>query len=137
MPAERLTAVDVFERLRRAAQTLRRLPHAKGPQGHRTQWPEYVRDGWLAYGSQAANDDLKAHIKVLPSPEDIDAMDEAIPWLQLVDDDDTARAIWARANRAKMYDVARMLGVSKRTAERRLKMALIDLARAINEDVAA
>ena len=103
--------IDVLIRMEEAADTLRKLPRVYGPMGHRSHWPEYVSDGWLAYASEAANDDLTVKARSLPSPEDIDRMDEALPWLQHLGVVE-GRAVWARANGRSWGQCAKLLGAS-------------------------
>jgi hypothetical protein len=122
-----MTAADVMQRLAEAARTLRRLPPVKGPHGHRSHWPDYVHAASEAYGYANVG-----RLRITPSPEDIDAMDEAIPWLQSMTDDD-ARIAWARANRTPWWKIGAMAGCDPRTAQRRLMEALLKTANALNE----
>jgi len=123
-----LTAADVMQRLAEAARTLRRLPPARGPHDHRSRWPAYVHTATEAYGYSTVG-----RMRVTPSPRDIDAMDEAIPWLQLMDEDD-ARIAWARANRTAWWKIGAMAGCDPRTAQRRLMEALLKVAKHLNSD---
>jgi hypothetical protein len=126
-PGDEVTAADVMQRLAEAARTLRRLPSVKGPHGHRSYWPDYVHAASEAYGY-----DRVGRLRITPSPEDIDAMDEAIPWLQLMTDDD-ARIAWARANRTPWWKIGAIAGCDPRTAQRRLMEALLKTAKALND----
>ena len=122
-----ITAAEIMERLSEAARTLRRLPAVKGPHEHRSHWPDYVHAAQEAYGYAGVG-----RIRITPSPRDIDAMDEAIPWLQLMDDDD-ARIAWARANRTPWWKIGAIAGCDPRTAQRRLMEALLRTAAVLNE----
>ncbi len=122
-----ITAAEIMERLSEAARTLRRLPAVKGPHEHRSHWPDYVHAAQEAYGYAGVG-----RIRITPSPRDIDAMDEAIPWLQLMDDDD-ARIAWARANRTPWWKIGAIAGCDPRTAQRRLMEALLKTAAVLNE----
>lgn len=126
-PEDALTAADLMQRFAEAARTLRRLPPVRGPHGHRSHWPDYVHAASEAYGYSTVG-----RMRVSPAPEDIDAMDEAIPWLQLMDNDD-ARIVWARANRSPWWKIGAIAGCDPRTAQRRLMEALIKTARRLNE----
>jgi hypothetical protein len=126
-PGDKMTAADVMQRLAEAARTLRRLPPARGPHGHRSHWPDYIHATVEAYGYS----DLR-RMRITPSPQDIDAMDEAIPWLQLMADDD-ARIAWARANRTPWWKIGAIAGCDPRTAQRRLMEALLHVAKMLNE----
>jgi hypothetical protein len=126
-PSDEVTGAEVMQRLADAARTLRRLPPARGPHGHRSHWPEYVRAASEAYGYGGVG-----RMKITPSPQDIDAMDEAIPWLQLMDEDD-ARIAWARANRTPWWKIGAIAGCDPRTAQRRLMEALLKTAGKLNE----
>ena len=61
-------------------------------------------------------------------------MDEAIPWLQLMTDDD-ARIAWARANRTPWWKIGAIAGCDPRTAQRRLMEALLKTAKALNAQI--
>ncbi|MEM7121914.1 MAG: DUF6362 family protein [Pseudomonadota bacterium] len=122
-----ITAAEIMERLTEAARTLRRLPAVKGPHEHRSHWPDYVHAAQEAYGYSGVG-----RIRITPSPRDIDAMDEAIPWLQLMADDD-ARIAWARANRTPWWKIGAIAGCDPRTAQRRLMEALLKTAATLNE----
>ena len=126
------TGDSVFERIVEAARTLRQLPPVKGPAGYRSAWPDWVRDAWHKYGREAATVDLGAQtLRIRPSPEAIDRMDETILWLQLLDDE-MARVVWARANRVAWWKLSAMMGCDPRTCRRRLLLAMVELASTLN-----
>ena len=130
--SEHWTGDVVFDRIIEAARTLRQLPPVKGPAGYRSAWPDWVRDAWHRYGREAATADLGAQtLRIRPSPEAIDRMDETIPWLQLLDDE-MARVVWARANRVAWCKLAAMMGCDRRTCRRRLLLAMVELASTLN-----
>ncbi len=80
------------DRVRRAADTLRRLPaHGCFPAGHKAQWPDIVRSVNEAYGYSSAYARLPR-----PSPEAIDDCDTIcalVMHLRIPDQ----RLIWLRA----------------------------------------
>ena len=127
------TAHEILSRLGEAAVTLRRMPPDKGPAGHKSTWPEWLRDAWFRYNTEVAAADLNAKTRIQPSAEDIDRMDEAIPWLQLIDQDE-AKILWARVQprRVTWGMIARKLGVSERTARRRTMEIALRLSRRVN-----
>lgn len=128
----RWTGDLVFERIVEAARTLRQLPPVKGPADCYSSWPDWVRNAWHKYGRESAMADLGAKaMRVWPSPEAIDRMDETIPWLQLLDDE-MARVVWARANRMPWWRLAAMMGCDPRTCRRRLMLAMVALANTLN-----
>jgi hypothetical protein len=127
VPGDEVTAAYIMQRLAEAARTLRRLPPVRGPHGHRSHWPDSVHAANEAYGYANVG-----RLRIAPSPEDIDAMDETIPWLQLMSDDD-ARIAWARANRTPWWKIGAIAGCDPRTAQRRLMEALLKVAKVLTE----
>jgi len=128
-----ITGAEIAVRMKEAARTLRRLPPVRGPMGHRSHWPEWIRDPWDKYATEAALRDLTLKSRILPSPDEIDRMDEAVPWLQLLPQDE-ARLVWARANRRTLFELGKMMGVSESTARRRLMEIYLRLAVLINDE---
>jgi len=123
--------IDVLVRMEEAATTLKRMPGIKRPSGHRSHWPEWLRDAHLAYGYDAAQEDLDAKSRIHPTPEQIDRMDEAVPWLQHVSIDE-GRAIWARANGATWRRCARLFGASDpRTGQKRVMDACMVISQCV------
>ena len=131
-----ITGAEILDRLKEAAQTLRRLPPVRGPMGHRSHWPEWLRDAWFKYGSDAAHDDQHRKMRIPADGDAIDRMDEAIPWLQLLPPDE-AKLVWAKANKATWFMLARRMGVSERTARRRFMEMLLTMAQQLNQGRAA
>ncbi|MCR9256281.1 MAG: DUF6362 family protein [Alphaproteobacteria bacterium] len=80
----------VKERLKEAAQTLRRLPRQR-LQSAMTSWPDVVRQSAEAYGFEKAS-----FRPIPPRPDQISRMDEALPWLFSLDAE-IRRIVWARA----------------------------------------
>lgn len=87
-----IAVVEIAERLREAAQTLRRLRgHGLKPQALRTHWPAVVRSSADAYGYY---DNVTR--EPTPSSEQVKRMDEAIGWLLWLEDDER-KIVWGRA----------------------------------------
>lgn len=127
-----ITAGEVEARMEEAATTLRRLPNPRGsgPRGFRSSWPEYVREAKHAYGYH------EPRLRVLPSPAQIDRMDEALLWLQFLKPED-ARIVWMRAERAPWKEVCIQAACVRQTAWRRWVAALHTIARTLNRQAAA
>ncbi len=87
-----LLVVEIQERLREAALTLRRLrEHGLKPQALRAHWPAVVRSSADAYGYY----DALAR-EATPSSEEMERMDEAIAWLLWLEEAER-KVVWARA----------------------------------------
>ncbi|MCP4328386.1 MAG: hypothetical protein GY791_08120 [Alphaproteobacteria bacterium] len=89
---------EVVVRLREAAETIARLragPNLR-PAGYRSSMPDYVRDAVESYGYDRAESR-----PAIPSPREIDRMDEAFGWLPLIEDRDQRRLVLARAFRVR------------------------------------
>lgn len=128
-----MTPDEVFERLKEAAQTLRRVPTIKGPKGHGTHWPEWLRDAKLAYGYDSSQAELNERaMRIQASPEQIDKMDEALGWLQLIEKS-KAQFIWARANNQRWGRIATRMGVSVGTARKNVMAYVVDLTKKVND----
>ena len=106
-----MNPLDILIRMEEAAQTLRRMPAPRGPSGHRSAWPEWLRDPWDKYNQPSAIQDLDAKARITPSPEEIDRMDETIPWLQILEPWQ-AKVVWARATGHTWKRCARLIGAS-------------------------
>ncbi len=91
---EMWTSKQVKERLRDAAHTIRRLRSGPNlwPAGYRSSMPDYVRDAVESYGYGTAT-----VRPAIPSPREIDEMDEAFGWLPMIADNDQRRLVLARA----------------------------------------
>ena len=88
------TSRKVKERLRDAAQTIRRLrsgPNLR-PAGFRSSLPDYVKEAVESYGYSTTT-----VRPAIPSPREIDQMDEAFDWLPMIADSDQRRLVLARA----------------------------------------
>jgi hypothetical protein len=106
----------VEERVEEAAWVLGRLP---GPrrQGYFSTWPDIVLSA-----REIARQEPKP-MRVLPSPQAISRMEEAITWNQYLERDD-ARLMWERAAGMPWKHLCYRFGFSRPTATRRWEYAL-------------
>jgi len=119
------TPIMVENRLAEAADVLRRLPNA-GVQGFASTWPPYVREYWETYGT----DEITLR-RPPPSAASITRMDEALPWLRLVDPAD-AQIIWLRANGDPWKAICWKAGMSRATAHQHWMFGLCVIAWKLN-----
>jgi hypothetical protein len=116
------TPTLVEERLAEAADTLRRLPEAR-VQGHASTWPPYIQE------SLSAED--ATFRRPPPSAAAITRMDEALPWLQQLDQVD-AKIVWQRAEGKPWKVVCWNVGLSRAAAHRHWMFALCLIAWKLN-----
>ena len=95
--AEAIGLIEI--RLCEAASTLRLMPRERHdiPDGYGSAWPEVVHD-WNAFGGELAKFRQEHAVNTLPipSPDEIDRMDQAVNWLLEVANGDRA-IVMARA----------------------------------------
>ncbi len=117
------TAVRVENRMREAAWVLRRMCHTGIvlPSSKTGYWPEVVRTAY----DYPANLALRPAI---PSPQEIDRMDEAIPWLFKIDHKRDRAVVWARAMGYPWRKISRLDGRSARTLRRKYSDLLEHIA---------
>lgn len=122
----------VEARLIEAADTLRRL-HIPGirPAGHRSAWPDVIRDFWDMFGYH----ETELHPSP-PSPQAIGRMDETMTWPAFVDAPLDRRIVWAKAFKLSNRKVALITGQNRETVRRRHKHALADIVAALNANAA-
>ena len=122
-----ITPSEIEDRFEEAALTLRRLPNppGSGPKGYGSSWPEYVHDAKHAYGYH------EARMRVIPSAQDIERMEECIEWLRLVEASE-GRIIWLRAERVRWRQICIRMGCVRSTAWRRWAASLITIANHLN-----
>lgn len=109
------TADYVAQRLRSAARTLQRLPlcATDRPAGYKTFWPDVVEDYWDKFNrlSRHRRDELMRehnYVRFIPTPEDIDSMDEALQWFFLLPDNARdSRVVWAASVGLPFRKIAR------------------------------
>ena len=114
----------VEERIVEAAWVLKKLP---GPwvQGYFSTWPDILRS------AREIADGDPMPMKVLPSPQAISRMEEAITWNQYLERDD-ARLMWDRAAGVSWKELCYRFGISRPTATRRWEYALCVIAWRLN-----
>lgn len=119
------TAPMVGACLAEAADTLRRLPTSR-VKGFFNTWPEIVQTYWEAYGG----DDEKPRLGP-PTPEAIDRLDMALPWLSWLEPGE-AELVWLRAEGAPWKVIQARYGVGRTTAWMRWTTALEKIAACLN-----
>ena len=114
----------VEERVTEAAAVLAKLP---GPRvgGYFSTWPDI-----LLSAREIARQEPRP-MRVLPSPQAINRMEEAITWNQYLERDD-ARLMWARAEGTPWKHLCHSFGISRPTAHRRYEYALSVIAWRLN-----
>lgn len=118
----KMTWQDVDRRLREAARTLQAMPMDR-PRGYRVMWPDVPKDAQTAYGYYG--DPLNLYrrerqmpdIRVIPSPAEIDRMDEVLGWLAWLPKDE-GMIVEAVARGIYMVTLARKLGCHAVTIRR-------------------
>lgn len=110
----KLTCDEIEKELREAGRIAKRTPFAKGsrPAQLRAGWPDIVRDTFDAYGYTAERGK-----PAIPSPVDLDRMDEAFGWL------------WHVEGRERTILFARANGVTWRVLQERLDISHVTLAK--------
>jgi hypothetical protein len=107
-----------------AAAVLKRLP---GPRvrGYFSTWPDILRSA-----REIADGDPKP-MKVLPSPQAITRMEEAMTWNRFLEPEE-AHLMWARAEGTPWKHLCYRFGISRTTAHRRWDYALSVIAWRLN-----
>jgi hypothetical protein len=110
----------VEERITEAAAVLRKLP---GPRvsGYFSTWPDI-----LLSAREIASQEPRP-MRVLPSPQAITRMEEAITWNRFLERDE-AHLMWARAEGMPWKHLCYRFGNSRPTAHRRYDYALSVIA---------
>lgn len=124
-----LSPSDIADRLEDAARVLRRLPNppGSGPRGYGSPWPDVVHEAHLAYGYGSAS------MRVIPSARDIQAMEEALGWLELVSDPLDRRILWMRAEGHRWAAVCRRVGLVRQTCHRRAIAATLTISNRLSK----
>lgn len=130
-----ITPRDIEDRLEEAALTLRRLPNpaGSGARGYGSSWPDYVHEAKHAYGYE------KARMKVVPTPREIQRMEDALEWLMLIGGEteqaaiDNRRIVWMRADGYRWRQICIQIGCVRSTAWRRWTAALVTISNRLNK----
>jgi hypothetical protein len=124
MKSTKLSTNVVADRLKEAAETLRRLPKEK-ISSLKSNWPETIPT-WGDYG------DEKARVRLgPPSPDTIDRMDEALGWMRWLEPDETKLA-WAVACGVNRKLIGAKFGIHRGTVWREWKAIIRKLTALIN-----
>lgn len=119
------TAERVEERLREAADVLRRLPERR-IQGYFSLWPRIVYE----FADLVGQEPQKLR-RPPPAPDAIDRTEEVFPWVGWLAPDD-AKLVWARAEGTPWKGICWRFGVARATAHRRWEYALSLIAWRLN-----
>jgi hypothetical protein len=114
----------VEERIVEAADVLKHLPGLRS-QGYFSAWPDV-----LLSAREIARQEPKP-MKVLPSPQAISRMEEAITWSRFLEPEE-AHLMWARADGMRWKGICHRFGISRPTAYRRWEYALSVIAWRLN-----
>ena len=109
------TRDTVEERIVEAANVLEKLPGPRA-QGYFSTWPDM-----LLSAREIARQ--RKPMKVLPSPQAISRMEEAITWSRFLQPEE-AHLMWARADGMRWKGICHRFGISRPTAHRRWEYAL-------------
>lgn len=127
------TAEAVMERLKDAAETLRKLPNGGG---RSSSWPEVVRSFWEVWNSldeegRKQLEKERSEARSRPSGEKIDDMDEALTWLLWLDPRQR-RVLWASATGVGAGKLARQMRVNRETIRRWKRQGLHQIVGRLN-----
>jgi hypothetical protein len=114
----------VEERVREAAVVLAKLPGLPS-QGYFSTWPDV-----LLSAREIARQEPKP-MRVLPSPQAITRMEEAITWNRFLERDE-CHLMWARVEGTPWKHLCYRFGISRPTAHRRYDYALSVIAWRLN-----
>ena len=116
-----------------AADTIRRLRvPGTWPAGHRSAWPDVIRDFWDVFGCHEAEARPSP-----PSPAAISRMDEVTTWLSFIEAPLDRRIVWAKAFGLSNRKIAEITGQGRETVRRNHKRALGSIVEALNAKRAA
>jgi hypothetical protein len=114
----------VEERVEEAAWVLGRLPGLRR-QGYFSTWPDILLSAREIASQQSRP------MRVLPSPQAITRMEEAITWNRFLERDEV-QLMWARADGMPWKHLCYRFGISRPTAHRRWEYALSVIAWRLN-----
>jgi hypothetical protein len=125
-------AVEVFEQIKRATRTLRKLPQQHASTRF-CNWPPIIRSFYEIW-----RDGVTTPPRIGLSAKQISEMDRVILWLAWMAQHpgfgpDYARIIWARAENASWRKIGCLVGLSKDTCRERFRIGLFALHFAIEE----
>lgn len=117
-----MEASEIADRFEEMVDVLSRMPPAIKRQKF-TSWIDYVVDPNTAYGYY----NMKLS-RPKPTPKQIDRMDQALLWINMLETKEEQRLIWARAHKFPLRKIAGLMGISKDTVKYRWMAALIKLS---------
>lgn len=121
------TTEQVKDRFKEAVSTAHQLPSAH-VQGFFNSWPMIVRQPWEVMSSQD-----RPRLRPLLKAQLVERMDEAMGWLMWLDDPRDRRIVLGYAEDFYRSHIARKVGVSRSTIDRRYKSALQRIANQLND----
>ena len=135
-PALGWTARDVAQRLRAAFRVLRQTPDPSRRflRALRSAHPETL-PSWSDSFANAVRDGKWQDLRVrpaLPSARSIDDMDQALPWLLILENDLERQLVAAHAAGVSFGRLAKMLGIGKSTARDHFKRGCQRIAKELN-----
>lgn len=122
------TPEAVRARLAEAMSVIRRLPDdaLSRPSTQLARWPDVVHDLAEAYGYG------RARAVALPTPAEIDRLDQTLPWLFLIACGQQRLAVIGVAMGLNLRVIARTFGCSHETVRQRERAGIAALLRALN-----
>ena len=117
-----MEASEIDYRFEEMVDVLSRMPPAIKRQKF-TSWIDYVNDPNTAYGYS----EVKLS-RPKPTPKQIDRMDQALMWINMLETKEEQRLIWARAHKFPLRKIAGLMGISKDTVKYRWMAALVKLS---------
>lgn len=124
-PGSIWTTAAVIARLERVALFMRHEAPER-PSDRTTMQIDVVRNRWEAYGREQAR-----LSRVLPSSQEVDAIDEALRWLFWLEPDDRT-LVWARASHVKWRHLVARLGLTERGLRKRHRRAILLIVLRLN-----
>ncbi|MEA1938111.1 MAG: DUF6362 family protein [Pseudomonadota bacterium] len=123
------TPTFIRSRLEDAADTLKRLPAGRNafPAGLRANWPPIVRNFFDAYGR-----DQEQELRIPPQARAITRMDEVLLWLNLIEQVQIRRIVFARALGMSLRKIGRQSGLSHEHVRRLESNGLETIATMLN-----
>lgn len=115
--------VAVFEKIQRAARTMRLLPRVAVKTRY-CAWPDIIQSFFDAYGY------TPARLKIVPTARQLSEMDEVIGWLSWLSramDADAMRIVWARAEGNSWRRIARIAGKPPNACRERFRTAVAEI----------
>jgi hypothetical protein len=125
-------AVEVFEQIKRAVRTLRKLPPVT-VKSRFCNWPDIVRSFYEVWREGETTPP-----KIGITAKQITEMDQVIAWLAWLSQHpgfgpDYTRIMWARAENVPWKRIAKLVGKSPRTCQEWFRVGVFGLAYALDQ----